>query len=234
MSLWIGYHGLIEKPDSGHTTVQDKTSRVQTFTGTQTDCLAALPARGTLGINSYINWKVESAELVNLPGDIAEITINWIPINGDLPIDEVSVTPREMPRRIELHPRYEDIDERELELVHMAALGSTFEERDQARYNLAVTGSAEGIELAQKLMYGEETYYWTGLVYEWTTNYWTLPSDLTLGGFIEDPIGPMLGAFPGMQALRTADKVTLQNYIYKVTRTWWIAEDGNWDPNLYS
>lgn len=234
VSIWRGNVGLVEQPTSGKLSISDKIATVAVFKGPIALCRATAPAKGTMGAGAYAGYKVESAEVAPSAGGIGELTVTWIPLSGDLPLDEVSCTPREQPKRMELHPRYKTLATLGLITTIKAAVeASTEAERSQAETTVLSWNNSLATELMGNLHNGDETYYWTGLIYEWSTHYWTLPS-LTVGGFTEEPGGPMIGCFPGMSALRTGDRVSLSGYAWKVTRTWWIGPGDTWNAPIYS
>jgi len=90
--------------------------------------------------------------------------------------------------------------------------------------------------LVQLLAQGQETYYSAGIRYTWIWHSFVSPAT-TLGRFIQAPLGPLMGYFPtNSSALRLADAVQpvgVNGSAYKVTSTWLIGANGQWNSLVY-
>jgi hypothetical protein len=226
---------LIEQPESGAVEYGDITILTKVYRGTYANCLADALSKGTAGSGATAGFQVQKSTVVRERGDIGKLTIVWEANGsggGDVPPDEVAVSPDNQSPRIERHPMFISLETiaDELALVEDASRSQDQTTRDAAYAKLSDLGK----KLVDKIRRGNETYYLAGLRYAWVTHYYTTPT-MYRGGWIESPGGPLTGYFSGdIGWLREADDLQYSNGVWRLTRSWLGAPNMHWDAELYS
>lgn len=206
-------------------------------------------AAGTVGSGVESGYISAGVSVNKLRGNIGQLSVTWEASGAGsgaiLPPDEVAVSPNNENPRIERHPLFkplEDLavdDQWVLEIAENQARAQSPTER--RRFEDMITGSsltsdqkARYHKLLKKLRRGMESYYLASVTYFWTTYSWTIPSETTHGGYAENPGGLLEGYFvAGMQWLRAADDLQMQQGMWRHTRMWIGGPDGTWDSDVY-
>jgi hypothetical protein len=245
-------------PESGKLTLADRTVLVDVYEGPKALCDSSVLARGTFGTGARLGWVVTSSSTESVgKGARGKLTVNWEPGGAaatmPLPCDDFDCEPMELYPRIERHAIFNqtssgtgalaDISLEMVSLCYAAVHGATNAARVGAYNQISSYSNADqsslGLLLVDKLRKGEETFYVSGMKYRWWFYTYTLPSNLTLGGIVQDPFGP--GTVPsklpaGLSWLRLADAPApagVNGSMYKITRTWIGGPAGHWDVDLY-
>jgi hypothetical protein len=195
---------------------------------------AQLFPRGTTGTVGGVAMIVDDTTLESERGGIGKITINWARLDTPPP-DEYSVVPFEINPRVELADYFSSLTSDDLDKAHSLFKGSTA----AIRSNLdAIIGSVTHATLIRSLIAkwrrGQETFYFAGLKYVWTSYSYSRPT-VDSGGFQQAPLGPMMGdaSFTGMGWLRLSDEMVYQNGLFKLTSSWMGGPSGWWDSDIY-
>ena len=231
---------LIERPESGRISIEDRVTCTKVYGGLYSTCLAGIVSKGALGAGALSGYAVKSCAVDRDRGDQGRLTIVWEAGAGSddsglsLPADEWSVTPENLSPRIERHPMFNTGGDFALtDLEKRQAAKAAEESDDDTRATLYDALSDAQKVLFEKLANGHESYYLAGLRYSWTSYHWTVP-DLYLGGYLESPGGPLADYFSsGIDWLREADQLENSSGIYRLTRCWIGGPTGNWDADIY-
>lgn len=241
--IWINYSGLKATKESGRITFADRVTLVDIFEGQYADCVAGLLARGVFGVGARAGWVCTSSMAEQIErGGVSRLTINWeaggVFATEPLPADDFSLQPQELYPRIERSPFFNGITQPTLALAYQTINGATNVARQAAldRLNTLAdsTQKALGLALSSKLQKGEETFYLAYMRYIWISWSYTFPS-LSIGGVISAPGGPLTGRFGSFSSLRLADSVEpagVNGSMFKIMRTWLVAQSGYWDTDL--
>lgn len=232
--IWKGSTSLTEHKESPVWDYGESVTVTQIYEGPYATCLAAASPNGTIGTGDLASFMVARCTVTKRAGGIGRMVLVWV-MGGtgvtlptvSLPASEEDLEPFELNPKLERHPRYAELTLEEVQNVRTAVDGAA-DERDAAFDWIWNNGSAAAIELYDKRARGTETYYLAGFRYAVTSYYWALPA-LTDGGYIE----ALGGALSGFSCLRVADRVSLQNGVWRVTRNWLCGPSGHWDADLY-
>jgi hypothetical protein len=237
MATLASYRGtdFVEMPDSPAYHFGEKPTLTRRWRGTYAQIIAQMPAIGSVDGS----WTVRSVDPQKQPGDQGMVSVTYEGTGagvGDntLPADEADLQGSDMSPRLERHPRYAPITEAGMKLVRTAVDSPEQALADAALAELS--GSALALELIEKLLRGQETYYLASYTYTWTSFSWTFPV-ATPAGKRQAPLGPyaaylapLTGA--GWSWLRVADNV-YGTGMYRTTRVWMGAPGGHWDEDIY-
>lgn len=240
---------LIEQQTSEELVLADRSTLTDIYKGTVALCASSALPRGTFGTGFRLGFVCTSSKSTPLEKGIAQLVINWEAggVNATLPLrnDEFDLQPAELYPRIERNPLFTGITTATLALAYQAVQGPNPFSRASAESSIAALGDSNQVTLGQalvaKMKNGEETYYLAGQRYVWTNYSYTFPTGgsslpLSLGGIVQAPLGPLFGLFAANTSLRLADAVQsagVNGSCYKIMRTWIIAPQGYWDPQLY-
>ena len=240
--LWFGVTGLTVQVDSGKLTLADRSTLVDVYQGMYVSCVAAIVARGVFGTGLRAGFVCASSVAEQIDrGNRGRLTINW-EAGGPfatlpLPSDDFDLQPQELYPRIERNPFFSGINTQTLALAYAAVNGPTDIARAQAATRVAgltAPQSTLGAALIAKLQKGEETFYMAYARYIWWS-FSYLPPPWTLGGIISSPGGPLAAYFGAFSCLRLADAIQpagVNGSMFKLIRTWLVAPNGYWDPDL--
>ena len=253
---WVGNTCLTRTPESGSIVLAERSMLKDVYEGTYANCVSGALVRGTFGTGSRAGWVVASSQVEPFRGARAKLTIQWEPGGANatvaLPCPDFTCEPIELYPKTERHAIFnqtstgtgsmEDIALWTVSMVYSAIHAPTAEAKNSFAQQLANLPAGDqgtlGLKLLDKLRKGEETFYLSGLKYNWWSFSYIAPS-LSLGGIIQWPDGP--GSIPnslpsGLSSLRLADSlqpVGVNGSMYKLTRTFMLGPKGHWDSDLY-
>jgi hypothetical protein len=147
------------------------------------------------------SFKILSANIQYLRGNRASFVVVTEATSFGLPPDEFHVEVLEFNPALQKHPRYAGLGAEKLLNMTQRILYASTTATQQAALNEIDTLfpppvplpnprtdlNACAHELANKLMRGEETFYLPGFRVTWS-RYFSLPEQLSPGGYIEDPV----------------------------------------------
>lgn len=228
---------LIEDPTSPQITYADKATRVRTYRGLHSLCVASALPKGTVGTGDEAGYIVASSVVTRERGRIGRLVITWEAGGeggGDsgvsLPPDEFSFSPFELNPPLSYHSRYSSLTSDQVKAV-LKALQASLDGSDTFRASFTSLQR----ELLEKMERGRESFYLAGIRYSWTSYLWFGSGTVTTGGFVEIPGGPLTAFFPaGIQFLRIADELTWTGQYFRYTRNWLGGPAGHWDTDIYA
>ncbi len=231
---------LSETPESGKLKLAERISYTQQFAGRYGDALiiAAGHPRGsiwTILFNGAPNlFCVDNTSLDLQKGGKGVVTIAYTYL-GVMPPDDFALEPAEINPPIERNPYFAALTQNDLDLAHHAFKSATADGKITIDGAIAASPNKVLIvSLVQKWLRGEKTYYLASYKFKHTLHTFNAP-DAHPGGVIQQPFGAFAGyvAGSGLHWLRQADNVEWTNGLWKLTRTWYGAPSGHWDPDLY-
>lgn len=230
--IYIGTTSLTEQPGSPAITWADKVTHVRTWRGSWAAVQAGLTPKYTLGTGDQADlWVVQCRAIPGKEYATLEITYETVPgldpTGGSPPEDQYAAEFDETERKLEYHPRYDELTDQQKTAVRELLDSTDKEARDRAK--AVVTASADATELYGKMLRGNDTYT-LGLPTITTTTFHTAPPSLSGGGYIDTPPGAV--EFTGSWAwLRMPDQMTWDGGYWRVTRRWRGAPE--WDTDIY-
>jgi hypothetical protein len=106
--IWKGSEALVE--GARKFARGDKANAIQTYTGPQAVCEAALPWPGSVGIGEWASWRVASCRVDDVAPGVGKLTIQWEPASGaagaTLPLTTSRMSSQPKPVHIIRAPRY--------------------------------------------------------------------------------------------------------------------------------
>lgn len=236
--LWKGTQALIEAPNSPRWVFGDSLLLTRIFSGPHGACLSAAPMKGAVGTGIASGYIVSESQVERQKGGIGLLTIQYTLPGGaapgqgaQLPPDEVEIQNEKLERALQKHPRYAALSEPLLN--HINILLETSEDSKRAPALAAVLGNALANNLYLKLKKGETHYIIYAPVYRIVTNFWTPPSSISSGGYLETPPSALNVALPsGLDWLREGDRLTFNGATWQLERKWVGVPD--WDSEVYS
>jgi hypothetical protein len=237
---WTGTTSLVEQKNSGVMTYAERVTYYQEFEGPRETAraFADLHYRGSVWNISYLgnshSFIVDDCRCEPDDRGRARVKINYTFLNS-LPPDEWSVTPFEINPPLERNSYFAALTADELKQARASFMAATAAGQTSIDTAIGTGPNATLIQsLVNKWLNGEETFYMSGLKYQWSIYLFSL-SGVTLrrGGYRETPGGP--GSYPSMTWLRQADELVWSNGLYKLTRSWIGAPSyaGGWDTDIY-
>jgi hypothetical protein len=239
--IWKGTTSLTETPRSGVMKYAERITYFQEFEGpiAAARTFADNHYRGTIWTISYLGasspFIVEDCTVTQDRAGKGTIQVNYTYLYV-LPPDEWSVTPFEINPPTERHDNFSSLTDADLRRAKASFTAATAQGQTSIDAVIGASANASLIQtLVNKWLLGQETFYMSGLKYQWSVYAYSLTAiTLRRGGYRETPGGP--GAFPdNFVWLRQGDEVVWNNGMYKVTRSWVGAPDyaGGWDEDIY-
>ena len=240
--IWKGYSAgnLIETVGSGTIHCAERVTYKQQFAGRKADAIAFALAHPRasqwwLLVNgAYGLFYVEESNCETEKGGKGIVTVTYTYL-GIVPPDEFALTPFEINPAIQKNLFFAGLTDDDVKAARQAFDSATSQGQTSITNAISTRDNAGLIlELVNKWLRGEETYYLAGFTFAHTLFFSAAPIG-DKGGYIQQPYGPFSPyvAQSGIQWLRLADEVTWSNGLWKLTRQWKGGPEGQWDTDLY-
>lgn len=229
----------VEAPDSGGFLV-NRTFRAFKKFSVQPYSYAVSNAfyRGDALVIGSADYLVNESRIKRERGQMARVEVDCDSVNV-FPPDEFNLTPIDLNPRVERHPKFKPLQDADFALVRRAYDAYSNSGRQTALSAFQTSTNPDLCQLLySKLCAGLENYYLAGWLYRWSAFFASeFPPIPNLGGFIQDPQGPLQGLLYG-QWLRMADSLsTVGNSplgtILRLEMSWQGSSAGYWDADLY-